>query len=117
MNVKFKLLAYEKFKKDGFDALINDLRDSKIVMIDAKLTPEQEAYIIEQTMKQVSEKFAGIELASLSVLNEAEMGGFDKLKNALFETIIGKKRGFTIIGPAKVVHKIKKNPEELMVFM
>lgn len=117
MNIKFKLITYEKFKKDGFDSLINDLRDSKIIMIDAKLTAKQEAYIIEQTMKQISDKFSGIELASLSILNEAEITGFEKIKNALLETIIGKKRGFTIIGPAKIVHKIKKNPEELMVFM
>ncbi|MBU0530109.1 MAG: DUF2073 domain-containing protein [Candidatus Aenigmatarchaeota archaeon] len=117
MNVKFKLLAYEKFKKDGFEALIHDLKESKIVLIDAKLSSEQEAYVIEETMKQIGDKFSGIELASLSLLNEEALGGFEKFKNAILETIIGKKRGFTIIGPAKIVHKIKKNPEELTLLM
>ncbi len=35
----------------------------------------------------------------------------------IIERIAGKKRGLTIIGPAKIIRKIEKNPEELLLYM
>lgn len=117
MNVKIKLLPYERFKRDGFESLAKDLKESTIVLIDAKLTPQQEANIIEQTMENVSENFIGIELASISSLDEKNLNNLTKFKHVLVEALLGKKRGFTVIGPAQIVHKIKKNPENLMLYM
>ncbi len=117
MNLKIKFLPYEKFVEEGFKSLIRDLKENTIVMIDAKLSAEQEAYLIEETMKGVSERFSGIELSSLDIMKEKDLTSFRKLKNAIIEAIIGKKRGMTIIGPAKIIHKIKRNPENLLVYL
>ena len=72
---------------------------------------------IKETMEKISYLFSGIEMGSLDVKKQKNVGGFEKLRNTLAETIMGKKRGLTIIGPAKVIHKIEKNPEELRLFM
>ena len=117
MNVKIKFLPYERFVEYGFRPLIKALKENTIVMIDAKLSAEQEAYIIEETMKGITDQFKGIELSSIDLMKKKNITSFMKFKNVLIEAIIGKKRGLTIIGNAQIVHKIKKNPEELLLYL
>ena len=115
MNLKIKFIPYEKFLKDSFNEIVRNLKDDTIILIDAKLTAEQEADIIKETMKRISHKFSGIEMSSIDLQEQANQMG--KIKNAFIEAIIGRKRGMTLIGPAKIVHKIKKSPEELLLYM
>lgn len=116
-NLKIKFVPYEKYRKDGLRSIMKDLRNETIVLIDAKLPAEEEAMIIEETMKKINgnhTSFTGIELSSIDMDKAA--GNMDKLKGMLIQTIIGKKRGMTIIGPARIVRKIDKNPEELLLY-
>lgn len=118
MNLKIKFLPYEKFKSDGFKSFSRDIQNNTIVLIDAKLTPEEEAKLIAETMKKVSDNFSGIELSSLDIsMDNKNASGFQKIKNNIIERLVGKHRGVTIIGPAKIVRKIEKNPEELMLYI
>lgn len=116
MNLKIKLMSYEKLDKENYSNLMKDLRDKTLVLIDAKLSPDEEALLIEETMKRIDTGFSGIELSSFDFM-EQDASGFRKIKNAIIEKVVGKKRGMTIIGPAKVVRKIKKNPEEVLLYM
>lgn len=115
--LKIKLVSYENMKEQKFNRIIKDLHEKTIIIIDAKLNAKEEAQLIAETMKGVSDRFSGIELSSLDFHKKAEWGRMDKLKNAFIEKMVGKKRGITIIGPAKFVQKIKKNPEELLVYL
>jgi hypothetical protein len=115
-NIKIKLLPYERFKKEKFRAIAKDLRENTIILIDAKLSMEEELGLIKETMRNITGHFTGIELSSINSI-EKSMGNMDKFRNMLVERIIGKKRGMTIIGPAKLVQKIKKNPEELELYI
>ena len=117
MNLKIKFMPYEKFSKGSMDEFIESIKEDTIVLIDAKLTAEQEADIIKETMMKVSQKFPGIEMSSIELSNHENLNNFGKIKNAFVEAIIGKKRGMTLIGPAKIVHKIKKTPEELLLYV
>lgn len=111
--IKIKLIPYESVKED-FGKVMKALQDKTLVLIDAKLSPQEEASLIQDTMERFSETFKGIELSSL----ETKTGsGFESIKSAIVQKMTGKKRGFTIIGPANIVRKIKKNPSELMVYM
>lgn len=117
MNLKIKFVPYERFKRNKFRTFLKDLQESTILLIDAKLTADEEAHVIKETMRKVSGMFTGIELNSLELSNAKKMGNFGKIKNMMIERIIGKKRGLTIIGPAKTIRQIKKNPEELLLYM
>jgi hypothetical protein len=117
MNIRIKLLPYEKFKKDKYTHMLNDLKSDTIILVDAKLTPEEESQLIEETMKRVSERFSGIEMSSVDIMGDSKASGFERLRNSMVEMILGKKRGMTIIGPAKIIHKIKKNPQELLLYI
>lgn len=116
-NIKIKFVPYERFKKDRIKSLLKDLKDNTIIMVDAKLTPDEEASLIKETMEKVSTAFSGIELSSMDLEEVTDMSGFDKAKSWLIQVLAGKKRGLTIIGPARLVHKIEKNPQELLVHM
>ena len=116
-NVKIKFVPYERFKRNNVKSFLKDLKENTIIMVDAKLTPEEEANLIKETMEKVSTAFSGIELSSLDMEELTEMNGFERAKAWLIQLLAGKKRGLTIIGPAKVVHKIEKNPQELLVHM
>ena len=117
MNLKIKFVPYEKFRENHLGKFLGELHDNTIVLIDAKLSADEEATLIKETMEKVSNHFSGIELNSLEFSNGKKLNNFDKLKNMVIERIIGKKRGLTIIGPAKTVRQIRKNPEELLLYM
>ena len=115
MGLKIKYMPYEKLKEQKFNGIVKDLRHNTIIMIDAKLSAKEEAQIIAETMRNVSDDFSGIEFGSLDFSEGS--GNLSKIKMALVEKIIGKKRGVTIIGPASIVRKIKKNPKELLLHL
>jgi len=115
MNLKIKFVPYEKFRQEGFKKLFGDLKANTIILVDAKLNAEEEAKLIKDTMEKVSTSFTGIEMSSLEFKKGSNF--FDRIKNTLIEVILGKKRGLTIIGPAKIVRRIEKNPEELLLHM
>jgi hypothetical protein len=115
--LKIKLIPYEKLKKEKYSDLLKDLKEGTIILIDAKLTPTEEADLIEETMKIISDKFSGIELSSLELSHLEDTTRFDRFKSMVIEKIAGKKRGLTIIGPAKIIRKIEKNPEEILLYM
>ncbi len=115
--LRIKFVPYERIREERFKKILKDLADNTIILVDAKLDAKEEAALIAETMKSVSEKFTGIELSSIEINSKKNNGHYDKLKGAIIERIIGKKRGMTVLGPAKIVQKIKRNPEELLLYM
>ena len=116
LNIKIKLVPYETIKEEKFVNILKKIQEDTILLIDAKLSADEELHLIKDTMKNVNEKFSGIELGSLELVNEKN-GNFTKLRNTIIEKIMGKKRGLTIVGPASIIHKIRKNPKELMIYI
>jgi len=112
-DIKIKLLPYEKLSYTKVNSLLKDLESNTIILIDAKLSSEEEAHLIEETMKKVSNKFKGIELDSLDPVKDNDL--FAKIRSVLLELISGKKRGITMIGPAGLVKQIKKDPHNLLL--
>ncbi len=115
--LRIKFIPYEKLKKMEYSEILEEVKEGTIILVDAKLSPSEEADLIEETMKLISDKFSGIEVSSIELSELREMTGFDRFKNMIVDRILGKKRGMTIIGPAKIIRKIEKNPEELLLYM
>ena len=116
LNLKIKLVPYETLKEEKFVNVLRKIQEDTILLIDAKLTADEELHLIKDTMQSVNEKFSGIELGSLELVTDKN-DNFAKLRNALVEKISGKKRGMTIVGPANIIQKIRKNPKELMLYI
>ena len=96
--------------------LLNLAKENKIVLLEGRLAKEEEAELIKTTMEEINRDFKGIELA---VINTALTEGdpFAKLKSNFVSALLGNRQGFTILGPAKVIKNIKRDPNKLQILM
>ncbi len=91
--------------------LINLVKENKILLLEGKLNPFEEAKLIEKTMEQISKRFKGIEICTVYPENKnIEM--FGKLRNEILR-LLGHRQGLTIIGPATIVKEIKRDPNKI----
>lgn len=95
---------------EKMDYILDRIRANKILVVEESLSPMEETQLIEATMKQVSEKFPGIEV---STLREKTEGG---LRERIIKMLGGRTGGLTVIGPSKLVKKIKKEPTRISLF-
>ena len=96
--------------------LLNLAKENKIVLLEGRLAKEEEAELIKTTMEEINKNFRGIELAVVNT-NLDNGDPFSKLKSSFVSALLGDKQGFTIIGPAKVIKSIKRDPNKLQIMM
>lgn len=96
--------------------LLNLAKENKIVLLEGRLQKEEEAELIKTTMEEINKDFKGIELAVINTLNQ-DGDPFSKLKSGFVSALLGNRQGFTIIGPAKVIKNIKRDPNKLQILM
>ncbi|MFH0831573.1 MAG: DUF2073 domain-containing protein [archaeon] len=103
----------ERIKK-----LLKIVLQNKIVILQGKLKPEEEARLIEDTMALVGnvKGFKGIELAVLSPKVE-DMPLTARMKRQVAKALIGEQDAMTIIGPASIVRDIKKDPSKMQLLL
>ena len=92
---------------DKLKYILERVKDDKILVIEESMSPREEAALIEETMKQMNKKFQGIEV---STLREKSEEGFREM---IIRALGGSTGGITIIGPSKLVKKIKKEPQQI----
>ena len=113
-------------KKINF--ILNKVKDGSILVVNGVLTPNEEMDLIKETMRRVDDGFPGIEVCSLKKelkgwkqFFEAFSNGREKLSTSVWSGLTGKpakkklKTGITLIGPAKIIKNIKKNPDSFSV--
>ncbi|MFA5303638.1 MAG: DUF2073 domain-containing protein [Candidatus Nanoarchaeia archaeon] len=119
MKIDLEFIPFEILKTMDLEQqvkfIIKKTKDSKILIFDSQLTPQEEAKLISETMKHIDKKFSGIEICSLH-MDKAETW-IDKTKSFIFKTLTGKMRGTSIIGPAKIIKQIKRDPESISILM
>ncbi len=118
-NINIEFIPFETLREMSLSKqvkyIIKKAKENKILVFDSKLTPEEEAKLISETMKHISKNFSGIEICSL--YTDKETGIIDKIKDTIFMVLTGKSRGTSIIGPAKVIKEIKRDPESISILM
>lgn len=107
------LTSYKRVKK-----LLEAVGEEKIVFFQGRLTPEEEADLIEETMKRVrkSKKFKGIELTTFSP-KAADLPFFSQMRESVANFLVGNREIMTIIGPATIVREIKKDPTKIQLLL
>ena len=108
-----RLDSVERIKK-----LLRIILDNKVVILQGKLTPEEETRLIEDTMIMVGNirGFKGVELAIIDQ-NKGDLGMMGRMKFGLAKALTGQQNALTIIGPATIVKEMKKDPKKLEVMM
>ncbi len=92
--------------------LLDIVKKDKVVLLQGRLKPAEEAWLIQKTMENVSKSFKGIELCT--IYPEAKHDRlWNTLRNILVKFLLGSREGLTIIGPANVIKEIKRNPNKI----
>lgn len=87
--------------------LLSIAKSNRIAILQGQLDKDEETELIKATMEEINKEFKGIELA---VINSAKGKG---LMGSFASMLLGNRDGLTIIGPANIVKKIKKNPNKI----
>lgn len=94
-------------KLDGLDSMekldfiLKEVKKGQILVLEKGLTAEEQAKLIEMTMKKIDEKFVGIEMESY--IDE---------KPSFFNRLFGRKKvRLTVIGPADKIKTIYKDKD------
>ncbi len=111
-----KFIPYEEISHLSMDAKIEKLleivKQNKIILMQGRLTPEEETYLIQRTMESINKKFKGVELCIVHPQFK-EKGVLKQLRNFFINALAGNSQGITIIGPATIVKKIERDPEKI----
>ena len=97
----------EKLKR-----IIKAVKDDKIILIEGRLEALEESELIKRTMQVISNKFKGIEIASIDY-DLKNMVFIDKIKKNLANFLLRRRSGLTIVGPASIVKEIRKDPTKI----
>ncbi|MCR4284758.1 MAG: DUF2073 domain-containing protein [archaeon] len=97
--------------------IIGLILDNKIIILQGKLSPEEETRLIETSMTLIGniKGFQGIETAAIS--GEKDIGIFNRVRKNLARILVGERDSITIIGPATVVKDIKRDPKKLELML
>ncbi len=97
--------------------LLKIILGNKVVVLQGRLSPEEETRLIEDTMIMVGNirGFKGIELAVIE--QGDDLTTMQKLRFGIAKAITGQQNALTIIGPATIVKEMKRNPKKLEVMM
>ncbi len=125
MNFVSSAALDEKPKNKRIGFILNIVKDGTILITDGVLKPDEEIDLIKETMRRVDDGFPGIEVASLkkpakgfSSVLEKLTDQKDKLQNLFVGATDAKsslRTGLTLIGPARFIKKVKKNPNSFSV--
>ncbi|MDI6826489.1 MAG: DUF2073 domain-containing protein [Candidatus Aenigmarchaeota archaeon] len=118
-----------KSSKSKINFILNKVRDGSILVMNGVLSSEEEMELIKETMRRVDDGFPGIEICSLKKQTKGWKQFFEvlserrvKLQDFILQSLTGKsakkslKTGLTLIGPAKIIKEIKKNPDSFSVW-
>ncbi len=116
MNLTLQFVPYGEISSLAPEKRINKLLDivkkDKIVLLQGRLKPSEEAWLIQKTMEIVSREFKGIELCTIyPELSNQKF--FSQFKGLLVKFLMGSREGLTIIGPATIIKEIKRNPDKI----
>ncbi len=118
--VTFQFIPYQEIHPlssvKRINKLLNIVKEDKIVIMEGRLTKEEEADLIEITMEEISPKFRGIELSVVYPDIKQQQDALQKIRGTFTNLLLGNRQGLTIIGPASIVKRIEKNPDKIELF-
>ncbi|HHQ45108.1 MAG TPA: DUF2073 domain-containing protein [Candidatus Altiarchaeales archaeon] len=114
MEVKLEFISMEVFKsmslEEKISYILEHVKQDKILVLDGAMTPQEESKLIEATMEKVSDDFPGIEVSTL------QDRSLESWRESLIRMLGGSPRGLSVIGPSRLVSKVKKDPRRITIF-
>lgn len=95
------------------DKLLKIVKQDKITLVEGKLTPQEEAFLIQKTMEEINKDFKGIEVCSMNYNTNGKKTFGESFREKMAGMLTGNRTGMTIIGPANIIKQIKRNPKKI----
>ena len=117
-KLKIDFISLDAFREKSMDdrtqMILNKVEKDRIVVLDAALPAEEELRLVEMTLKNVGDKFPGIEVCVLP----RKTKNFYDLINKFLKTVNKQVTvpGLTLIGPSRIIKQIRRNPGSFSVF-
>ncbi len=87
--------------EEKIEFILKEVEDGKILILEHGLTPEEQAKLIERTMKEIDSKFVGIEMES-----------YMEERQSFIDKLLGKKKvRLTVVGPADKIKTIYRDKD------
>ena len=113
MKLEVDLIPFSNIRRKNPEEKVKFLMDrvkaGKVVVIEGTLDPEEEAMLIESTMKSITEDFPGIELCTLSGDEYRKVSMFDGLRDRILRSL-GHRKGIVVVGPAALIKEVRRSP-------
>jgi hypothetical protein len=112
-----RFLTYQDIKdlnsEKRIKIILDNVLENKIVILQGKLEPVEEASLIQSTMALIGrvKGFQGVELATIQP--EKQRDFWEIAKNRIAQALVGHRDALTVIGPASVVKDIRKDPRKI----
>lgn len=121
--LSFQYLPYREYSgltmDQKFKKIFGIVKKNKIVLMQGRLKPQEEAQLIEETMTQITKRFAGISFCTIQPNQNGKRGGAkgsSMFKDTFYNLFLKNRDTLTIIGPANIVREIRKNPNRIDLF-
>jgi hypothetical protein len=105
LGISFNLISRQKLQElssnEKLKYILNEVKKGKILVLEYGLTPIEQTNLIEDTMKEIEQDtFIGV-----------EMEGYGQDSPTFLQKLLGvvKKPRMTLIGPANLLHMVKKD--------
>jgi hypothetical protein len=117
MSGGVKIFSYEMMKNIPSPARISKILDAvlagAVVMLEGRISREEETELITSALQNVSGKFSGIEIAFLDNKKSSSFG--EKLRQSIIKILAKDRIGITVVGPSKIIKDIKMDPDKLEI--
>jgi|Deesub1362A_J573_1020465.scaffolds.fasta_scaffold00051_146 hypothetical protein len=109
MGIQVDFISSESLRSKGsvekINMILEKIKNNVIVVLEDGLTPVEETELIEATMREIdTEDFHGIEFYRMDHKTT-------RLRDKIADYISGRKSGLTIVGSARIVEAIRKEPD------
>lgn len=115
--VGVQVLSYELMKNltsfEKISKILNIVISGDVVMLEGRLTPDEENDLITKALGNVSGKFTGIEVAFLDSNRSKNL--IEKFKDSIIKILAKDRIGITVVGPSKLIKEIKMDPNKLEI--
>jgi len=112
----FQIMNLSPYKRIKF--LLDNVAEDKIIILQGRLSHEEEKDLIEETMKKIGKGrgFKGLEIETLNP-KMIDANAIMKLRKSVADFLVGDRDVITLIGPATIVKEIKKDIKKLELFL
>jgi len=150
MAATIEFIPFDRIKhltsEERIKLIVEKAKKDTVIITDGKLDAKETASLIQETMKNVSDDFPGIEVCSIDynelqeqhssevtgtsaeastkgakTVVSSSIKGARKLMAQVYDKLrfkmTGRRPGVTIVGPANIVKEIKRSPDKISLLM